>query len=119
MELQFFKLSEFDSPDLPNSGINMDKDFLTRLDALRGLCGFPFIVTSGFRTQFYNTKIGGVANSAHTRGVAVDIACVDSRRRFIIINNAVACGFTRIGIGSNFIHLDTDISLNQDVIWLY
>ena len=26
--LKYFTLDEFDSPDLPNSGVNMDSDFL-------------------------------------------------------------------------------------------
>ena len=31
--LKYFTLDEFDSPDLPNSGINMDSDFLQKLEA--------------------------------------------------------------------------------------
>lgn len=119
MKLKNFDLKEFDSPDLPNSGKNMDKEFLRNLDELRTACGFPFVVTSGYRTQYYNTKVGGVANSAHTRGLAVDIACVDSHRRYLIVYNAPLFGITRIGIGKNFIHLDMDRNLVSSVIWLY
>ena len=34
-----FSISEFDSPDVPNSGINMDKTFLQMLDDARGIAG--------------------------------------------------------------------------------
>lgn len=34
-------------------------------------------VTSGYRDPFYNRKIGGATNSAHTLGMAVDLSDVD------------------------------------------
>jgi hypothetical protein len=51
MELKHFKLSEFDSPDLPGSGKNMNPDFLKRLDEAREIAGVPFNINSGFRTS--------------------------------------------------------------------
>ena len=46
--MKHFKLEEFDSPDMPGSGQNMDVEFLEKLDMLRGACGFPFKINSGY-----------------------------------------------------------------------
>ena len=48
--MKYFKLEEFDSPDLKGSGKNMKKDFLVKLDEARELAGIPFKINSGFRT---------------------------------------------------------------------
>ena len=42
-----FETQEFNSPDLENSGINMDAAFLQMLDDARGIAGIPFNITSG------------------------------------------------------------------------
>lgn len=43
------------------------------LDPLRVAWGQPIAVTSGFRSPALNAKVGGVPNSAHMVGCAVDI----------------------------------------------
>ena len=49
----YFKLSEFDSPDLPGSGAKMCQVFLAALDSARGMYGKPMRITNGFRTKEY------------------------------------------------------------------
>lgn len=119
MNLKYFKVSEFDSPDKPGSGALMDEMFLNALDDARGIAGIPFTITSGFRTKEHNDRVGGVDSSAHTAGYAVDIACRDSRSRWLIINALTLCGFNRIGIADTFIHVDADPSKPENVIWTY
>ena len=119
-----FNLKEFDSPDLSGSGLNMDKDFLSMLDNARDIAKTPFKITSGYRTKEHNVaiykKLGKKPiESSHLKGVACDIACSDSRARFLIINALLEVGFTRIGIANNFIHVDSDCEKSQDVIWTY
>jgi hypothetical protein len=63
--------------------------------------------------------VGGKKDSAHRYGVACDISAVDSRSRFLIIKGLLHAGFTRIGVGSHFIHVDADISKDGEVAWLY
>jgi hypothetical protein len=46
---------------------------LTILDKLREQYGKPFIISSGYRPEEYNAKIGGASNSAHITGQAIDI----------------------------------------------
>ena len=114
-----FNLKEFDSPDLEGSGLNMDRSFLSMLDNARDIAKTPFKITSGYRTKSRNQIVGGGEGSSHTKGVACDIACSDSRARFIIIQSLLEAGFTRIGIASNFIHVDSDCEKSQNVIWTY
>lgn len=114
-----FTYSEFDSPDEPGSGKNMSRTFLNRLDSSRDMCYFPFVITSGFRTKAHNNKVGGVDSSAHTRGYAADIACNQSHQRYDLIRSLISAGFNRIGIASNFIHVDCDPDKPTNVIWTY
>ena len=124
MVLKFFKLSEFDSPDLPGSGSNMQPEFLNKLDKARELAAIPFRINSGFRTLAHNKKLQekgykAVDNSPHLGGWAADIHCVDSPTRYTIIKALFEVGFTRIGIGNTFIHVDCDPTKSKNVIWLY
>jgi hypothetical protein len=46
--MKYFKLSDFDCQETGEN--EMNEDFLIKLDELRHLSGFPFIVTSGYRS---------------------------------------------------------------------
>ena len=123
--LKYFTLDEFDCPTLPNSGVNMDSDFLQKLEAARELAGIPFKINSGYRTREHHNaiykKLGKEpTKSAHLIGKAADIHCTDSRSRFIIISSLLKAGFNRIGIASTFIHTDSaETGKTQQVIWTY
>ena len=119
LDLKYFKLTEFDSPDEVGSGYRMDKDFLYRLDTARGISGIPFKINSGYRTENHNTIVGGRVGSSHKKGLAVDIGYYGSRERYLIINALMQVGITRFGIAKTFIHCDVDKSKDNDVIWLY
>ena len=114
-----FNISEFDSPDSVGSGQFMDAEFLNILDKARELANTSFVITSGYRTEIHNKKVGGVSSSSHRIGKACDISCRDSRKRSQIITALLEAGFTRIGVGSTFIHVDNDKDKSQDVIWTY
>ena len=119
--IKYFNLSEFDSPDEIDSGYNMDVQFIRKLDEAREIAGIPFKVTSGYRSVAHNKKVGGVLNSSHIKipCCAADIQVSGSRDRFLIISAAIKVGINRIGIGKNFLHLDTDKTKSQDVTWHY
>lgn len=119
MELKHFKISEFDSPDLPNSGVNMDQQFLIKLDLARELAGTPFFINSGYRTKEHNALVGGTLNSSHLKGLAADILCFSSIERYKIIGGLISAGFKRLGIANGFIHVDLDTSKRQNVVFLY
>jgi uncharacterized protein YcbK (DUF882 family) len=97
----------------------MDHRFLELLDRIRGDAGIPFRINSGYRTSAHNEDVGGKANSAHTKGFAVDIFALSSKDKFTIVSAALRNGVNRIGVGNTFVHIDTDPSLPKNVIWIY
>ena len=124
MSYNHFSLSEFASPDLPDSGVNMDSEFLTKLDNARAIANIRFKITSGYRTKEYNEdlrKRGYKASpdSAHLTGHAADIAATSGKERWTIVNALIRSGFNRIGIAKSFIHVDDDPSKPTNVIWTY
>lgn len=59
------------------------------LEPARRELGVPIIVTSGFRCKALNKTVGGVANSQHQYGEAVDLVCKkreDKLRLFKILS---------------------------------
>lgn len=103
-------------------------EFLDKIESLRVQCGFPFPVTSWFRTPDYNAKISNTGKTGpHTTGRAVDIN-VFGVSAISLLEKAVRGGFTGIGIKqtgpmtSRFIHLD-DLSASDGQprpwIWTY
>ena len=90
------------------------------LDLARLLAGVPFKISSGYRCKKHNLEVGGVKNSAHLKGLAVDIEVLDSVSRLKILRALVIVGFNRIGISKGFIHVDVDVDKTKpDNIWLY
>ena len=116
---KYFTYEEFDSPDVQGSGQMMSKNLISILDNIREELGKPIVVTSGFRTPAHNEKVGGKPNSSHLKGLAVDIACEDSRYRFELVRELLKHGVDRIGIGDTFIHADIDDDKSPNVIWTY
>ena len=53
------------------------------LDPLRQAMGFPVIISSGYRCPELNAAVGGVPNSRHLQGKAVDIDCGAARNKKI------------------------------------
>ena len=88
------------------------------LDRAREISGIPFVITSGYRCISHNYKIGGVSESAHLSGYAVDISVIDSEDRLAVLLSLFQCGFKRIGISKTFIHADIDPT-KPKCIWLY
>lgn len=118
-DVKFFQPVEFESPDEKGSGSRMNLEFVAKLDKLREAVKQPLTILSGYRTPAHNTAVGGVDSSAHELGQAADIAALSSTLRFTIVEAALRLGFTRIGIGSSFVHLDASLVHPQQVCWLY
>ncbi len=117
--MKYFEYEEFDSPDIQGSGQLMDTKLLNMIDEAREIYGKPIHVTSGYRTEAHNRKVGGVDSSSHLKGLAIDVACVRSDDRFKMLNALLEVGFNRIGIAGTFIHVDIDKNKSQNVIWTY
>lgn len=113
--VKFFKISEF---DCQYSGKNeMNPDFLEMLDHLRSLCGFPFVITSGYRDPSHPIEARKDRPGTHAKGIAADIAIYDGAARHIILKEAINMGFNGIGVAKSFIHVDG--RAGAPVIWTY
>jgi len=119
-----FSSWEFSCPCCGKNEMNLD--FLTRLETLRRRYGKAIKVTSGYRCEKYNKKIGGVSKSSHMFGLAADIACPTDINRYKLLksifigdDNNKDILFNRIGIGSYFIHIDIDGTKNSERVWGY
>lgn len=100
-----FKISEFVCKD-GNMEVLIDMPSICLLQKLREQFNKPVIVVSGYRSEKYNEKVGGVKNSYHLKGKAFDI-----RIKGIEIENladiAQRIGFNGIGLYDYFVHVDT------------
>ena len=69
---------------------------LTILEGLRSYYGKPVTITSGQRCASYNSRVGGVSNSAHKTGKAADFyipgICDTAAGRRQVISKAYALG---------------------------
>ena len=106
--IKYFVPSEFDSPDLPGSGVNMDNTLIYRLDQIRILLKQPIIINSGFRTNAHNIKVHGSSNSSHLAGLAADVHAPDSTFKFHFVRYSIWLGICRLFIYENHIHIDID-----------
>ena len=97
---------------------DMDERLIQRLDIARQIAKTPFTINSAVRCLSHNAAVGGIANSAHLTGNAVDIRCKDPHKRYLIIDALMRSGFKRIGIYDTFIHVDNDDSKPVQVVWL-
>ncbi len=121
---KYFKLTEFDSPDQPGSGEMMEPAVVLALDNARDLAGFPFVVTSGFRSIAHNRSLirAGLPaspKSSHLLGWAVDLRVDNSERAYLMVEALLDAGFNRIGISQKFIHADMDPNKKSNLLWTY
>lgn len=99
--------------------VGLKPELVQKLDMARDYAGIPFKINSGYRTEDKNEDVGGVKDSAHIHGLAVDLVCNASGTRMKMVDALLKAKFNRIGIAKTFIHADVDKSKPQDVIWLY
>ena len=98
----------------------LDPTLVSMLDWTRESLGLPIVITCGRRSPEENEAVGGVADSAHLKGLAVDLRCPDSHYRFLLTKALLTAGFTRIEQGTEHIHVDlmVDDRHPKEVMWL-
>ena len=110
-------------------GDAMDDQFMRNLVHLRRQFGRPMPITSSYRSPEKNEAVGGVKDSAHTQGRAVDIA-ISGKAAYDLIRLVLTgkFGFTGVGLrqhgphNKRMIHLDDmPDSPNQPrpILWTY
>ena len=97
------------APRLRLTAAQVEENFynaVPKLDKFRELMGVPLKVNSGYRNPNVNALVNGASMSFHTAGSGFDISTVGHDRKKLV-KMAIAAGFTGIGLGANFIHVDT------------
>lgn len=102
-------------------GMDIQPQLLNKLNQARVLANTAFAIKSGARCVKHNAAERGKKNSAHLRGLAVDIKYKNSAQKFAILKALFDVGFNRLGDNQKlmFIHCDIDTSLPQDVFFNY
>lgn len=114
-EYKYFKIEDFDCQETGEN--EMNPKFIHKLDHLRQVCGFPFIVTSGYRSKNHSAEKSKANPGTHAQGIACDIAVSGGRQRMQIVKHAAALNFTGIGVAKGFVHVD--IRDTNSVLWSY
>ena len=113
--MRYFKESDFDCQETGNN--EMSDEFLWAIDSLRHVCGFPFIITSGYRDPSHSIEARKAKPGTHAQGIAADIKINTGNEAYEIIKHAQSMGFNGIGVAKTFIHVDTRDTM--PVIWCY
>ncbi len=117
----YFKDEEFQQLTPSCSISQMDNKLLEGIDELREIVGLPFILTSAYRSRDWDLAKGRTGNGAHTKGMAVDISAPNSYFVRRVLEEALKLTqyFQGIGIGKEFIHLDTMFRNYAPLVWGY
>jgi len=86
-------------------GIGFKSDALEGLNFIRKKVKKRYYVFSGFRNEERNKKAGGVSNSQHLKGNAIDL-WVPINEREAFYKAAKEAGFKGFGWGSRSVHID-------------
>lgn len=106
-----FKVSEFWSSKSGNDKILIDDKLVSLLQTIRDNFKSAVIITSAYRPEPYNTKIGGASNSYHTKGMACDFY-ISGKNVEDIARYAESLNIKGIGCYKDdlFVHIDTRTS---------
>lgn len=113
--MKHFQLAEFDCKETQEN--KMTARFLTAIDELREICDFPFTINSGYRSPLHSKESVKERPGMHSYGIACDVRVADGVQRLSVVKNALAMGFTGIGVAKTFIHVD--LRETQPVMWVY
>jgi uncharacterized protein YcbK (DUF882 family) len=112
---KYFKIEEFACQETGENEI--EEEFVHALDSLRFEAGFPFVITSGYRSPSHSIEAAKAVPGQHTTGRAADIAVSGGAQRYRLVAAAIKLGFSGIGVAKGFVHVDTRTTAR--VIWVY
>lgn len=104
-----FAVKEFKSPD--SNTVKIDLANVTQLQKIRDHFGTSVTITSGYRTESHNKKVGGASGSLHMSGQAADIIIkgVDALKVYLYADSIGVKGAIYYP-NSKFCHIDTRAS---------
>jgi len=95
---------------------------IDKLEIMRESIG-PISIRSGCRCRSHNSSVGGKWRSAHittdhSKCKAADIGVWSSKRRYDVVESAIAAGIRRIGPHKSFVHVDVAKKGDRSM-WVY
>jgi hypothetical protein len=78
--------------------VDINMDLVRKMQQMRDILKVPIIITSGVRCERRNAEVGGVPNSKHKKGLAVDcyISGMNADKVRLISKTARQCGMDTI-----------------------
>ena len=110
---EHFNSEEFSCQCGCGSG-NIMQNLVLKLEEVRVAIDKPMRINSGIRCLEHNRSIGSSDTSSHIKGIAADIGCTQMSDRLELMTEFVK-HFKRIGIHSNFIHVDIDVDKRNGI----
>lgn len=91
------------------------------MEMIRALLGKPILISSGYRCSELNKAVGGVANSAHMSGYAVDFTCPDYGSPYKVameLANSPSISFDQLILEGTWIHISFDPKMRRELLTL-
>lgn len=108
-----FKVSEFKCND-GSDAVLISDELVSLLQKIRDHFGKAVVITSGYRTESYNKKIGGATKSQHVQGTAADIVVSDvSPLEVAQYAEYLQPSSGGIGVYTSFTHVDVRASRSR------
>jgi hypothetical protein len=102
-----FSLREFECPCCHR--VRIHPLLVLRLEELRGVWGRPLLLTSGYRCDSHNSRVGGVPKSDHRLGLAADVAVAREDQESFVLAAADAHFHRILPNGAReYVHLAVD-----------
>lgn len=116
-ELTFTQVRDVDNIP-PRDVVEALRETTVCMEEVRALLGHPIIVKSGYRSPTVNKIVGGVPDSAHIRGRAVDFICPDYGSPYEVANmiSRSKLLFDQLIREYGWVHLAFEIPWRQDVL---
>ena len=107
--VQYFTPGEFACKCGCGNETPVDPRLLRLADTVRGHFGAACIVSSGVRCEAHNKKVGGVANSRHLSGKAMDfrIKDVTAVKTLAYVQSLAGVRYA-YAIDKNYVHMDVE-----------
>ncbi|MDA8137713.1 MAG: hypothetical protein M0036_03590 [Desulfobacteraceae bacterium] len=107
-----------------------DHGFLKNLEMAMGWAGEPFPIVEGYRCPRHDRAVHSLpaadgpypeTGSPHVNGSAMHIGIIDDHHRARVLYGLLKAGFNRIGLGTDFIHVDADDGPDKPAnhMWLF
>lgn len=108
-----FFLSEFQCKCNSCDFVMLQVELLMAIQSARSELGKPIIINSGYRCKQHNKEIGGVENSNHIFGDAVDVALPEVGKDELIAILKKHFKYVKIYEGKNFVHCDNRYNIKN------